>query len=200
MVHPKFWYENWSYSLNPSISFLFIWLFHSAIIILSLINRAYFMPESPRSESDIISLQHESSSWSKSKPMVARLTKCRSITADSRRQLRIMVAISESVAEPGQEGVWRAVWGPAGCIRRVQPAGLDQSTIRLKQFHRGIDVNFIFWEDQCRALKSGDRQFFSERMSPGLTSDFGLMLLIRIPTDSTAFSLSMRVSAGTSSL
>ncbi|BBJ86850.1 hypothetical protein ROGSH02058M1_030490 [Raoultella ornithinolytica] len=42
------------------------------------------------------------------------------------------VTLAPEVAEQGQERAYGERFeGPAGCIRRVQPAGLDQSTIRL---------------------------------------------------------------------
>jgi hypothetical protein len=48
-------------------------------------------------------------------------------------------------------------------------------------------TTLIFSEDEI--------DIFTERISPGCTVDFGRMLFISSPTDSTAFSLSTRVGA-----
>ena len=71
--------------------------------------------------------------------------------------------------------------------------------LHLKQFYRGIDIDFVFRKDQGCPLKGGDRQLFHRAHLSRLHRGFGRMLFISSPTDSTAFSLSTRVSTGSSS-
>ena len=66
-------------------------------------------------------------------------------------------------------------------------------TVASMSISSSVKISVVFWKVVIAS-------YFTVRISPGFLSDFVLMLFICRPTDSTAFSLSILVSTGSSSL